>query len=55
MSRWSHGWLLILVVIGLAALALSGCVRPDHDPLAVYGFDPKSLELPVITFWTIGF
>jgi cytochrome b subunit of formate dehydrogenase len=45
----------ILAALALAILILTGCARWDHDPLSVYQMDPKSFEVPVMTFAVFPF
>jgi hypothetical protein len=50
MTRWTQGWLLILVLVAVAAV-VAGCVPPrDRDPVNDFTVDPKAF-----TFWVMPF
>jgi hypothetical protein len=54
MSESNNGRWIIMVLVLIAGL-ISSCVRWEKDPPAVYGADPKALEIPAITFAVVPF
>lgn len=40
----------VLAVVLLVAVALSGCVKVERDPLAAYFVAPKAFNLWIVSF-----